>query len=184
MDTNDAARESGAPKLSAWTCPTSEPRVIGQLRIAIDMLNSDASSPDAPAAAHLVATAMKLPSRYSLPLQAAVSGQDVAEHYLEMAARALELALGYEPPVIIAVREARETVEGFTRGPLSASGGGDAERYADARREAALLLRRFDRLPLSARVVLDRYLSGKPFDIGELLEAVEQLEQEKIRMAA
>lgn len=166
--------------IAAWVCPSQEPKVIGQLRIAIEMLRTGTSSPDEAAAAHLVSTAMKLPPRYGMPIAAAVSGQVVAEHDLELAARALELALGRAPSAIIAIREARETVESFSRGPLSASGGGDADRYADARREAARLLRRLDCLPMSARVVVDRFLAGAPFDAGELLEAVDTLEREVV----
>jgi hypothetical protein len=169
---------------SFWIGGQCEPAIVREIRELLDASAGTPTARELADAGRMLAVLHQLPARYFRSIEAALRSIDVAEDDLEVAALALELAAGREPPILHAIREAQAMVESFSQGLIGRRGGGDAERHGEARREAAALLARCHRLPDAARRVIALHLGRANVDPSELLNAIALLEQEDRPIAA
>lgn len=104
-----------------------------------------------------------------------ILGHPHDERDLAHAVAALELSDGREPPAIVELRIARDTVESHARSRWGAGGAGDREAYDAHRRRAALVLAAFERMPAHHRKPLREHLAGCSVNVESLLAAVDKL---------
>lgn len=104
-----------------------------------------------------------------------ILGHPHDERDLAHAVAALELADGREPPAIVELRIARDTVQSHSLSRWGTSGGGSRESYEAHRRRAALVLAAFERMPGHHRKAMQQHLDGCSVNVESLLAAVDKL---------